>query len=331
MIKKIGNKGLLLILLMLLALFGLFRYISSKHSENTFQTALIPHIDTTRLTGMVIFAKKLDASPKGVRGHSLPPFVFDKRGKDWYVSQEGVTSRAAEHSAKYLISLIAAISPDRLGSNDPKDWKQFNVTDSLGTRVVFLYGKDTVADVIVGRFSYIPQEKKGISYLRLSGQKEVYAVEGFLSMNITEDFDAWRDKKIMPEEPGNWNKLTFIYPSDSGYVLLKDSNDSWKFGDGKKPDSLTTVKAVEEIANQNYGTFINKFDTNGKPVVFRLKIEGSGFNAVVLKAYVADTANKFAITSSINPGSYFSGKADFLNRIFRSRSSFYKKEEKKRK
>ncbi|HTA27491.1 MAG TPA: hypothetical protein VK809_06875, partial [Bacteroidia bacterium] len=66
MIKKLGNKGLLLILVALLAVFGIFRYISSRKSENTFQTTLIPKIDSTKLTGMVIFEKKLDNSPKGV-------------------------------------------------------------------------------------------------------------------------------------------------------------------------------------------------------------------------------------------------------------------------
>ncbi len=329
MIKKLGNKTLLLILLAALAVFGVFRYISSRKSENTFQTALVPKIDSTKLTGMVIFEKKLDNSPKGVHAEKELPYIFTKKGKDWFISQGDVTSRAEPRSAHYLISLVEGISPDRLGSNDPKDWKQFNVNDTLGTRVVFLYDKDTVVDVVVGRFSYIPEQKKAISYIRISGQKEVYAIDGFLTMNINNEFDNWRDKKVMPGESKEWNKLTFSYPADSGFVIQKDSNERWVFANGAIPDSLTAAKTIEDIANQNYGSFINKFDTNGKQALFSLKIEGKGFSPAIIKAYPADTANQYAITSSINPGSYFSGKGNAMfSKIFKGKSAFMKKEEK---
>jgi hypothetical protein len=329
MIKKLGNKTLLLILLAVLAVFGIFRYISSRKNENTFQTALIPKIDSARLNGIVIFSKKLDAGPKGVRGEKMRPYIFTRKGKTWYITQGDVTSRAEARSSNYLISQMEAISPDRLGSNDPKDWKQYNVNDSLGTRVVFLYDKDTVMDVVVGRFSYIPQQKQAISYVRISGQKEVYAIDGFLSMNINNEFDNWRDKRMMPDEHTNWKKLTLTYPADSGFVLTKDSNEKWMFGNSTMPDSLTTVKAIEDISNQNYGVFINKFDTNGKQPLFTLRIEGNSFNPALIKVYLADTSNVYAITSTVNPGSYFSGKGNALfSKIFRSKASFYKKEEK---
>ncbi len=332
MIKKLGNKTLLLILLVALAVFGILRYISSRKSENTFQTALIPKIDSAKLTGMVIFEKKLDNSPKGVRAQNELPYIFTKKGKDWYISQGDVTSRAEPRAAHYLISLVEGISPDRLGSNDPKDWKQFNVNDTLGTRVVFLYGKDTVVDVVVGRFSYIPEQKKAISYIRISGQKEVYAIDGFLTMNINNEFDNWRDKKVMPGEYANWRKLTCTYPADSGFVIQKDSGKSWVFGDNTMPDSLSAAKTIEDISNQNYGTFINKFDTNGKQALFTLKVEGKGFSPAIIKAYQADTANQYAITSSLNPGSYFSGKGNgMFSKIFRGKSAFKKKEDKAKK
>jgi hypothetical protein len=327
MIKKLGNTKLFLILIAVAAVFGIFRYISSKKNENTFQTALIPKIDSAKLNGIVIFPKKLESGPKGiVHADRLLPYVFTRKGKEWYVTQGDVASRAEPRSSHYLISQMEAISPDRLGSNDPKDWKQYNVTDSLGTRVVFLYDKDTVLDVIVGRFSYIPSQKQAISYLRIAGQKEVYAVDGFLSMNISEEFENWRDKKIMPGEGTNWKKLTFTYPADSGFVLKRDSGERWVFGDGSAPDSATTAKAIQDISGQNYGTFINKFDTNGKQPLFTLRVEGSDFAPTLIKAYPADTANIYAINSTLNPGSFFSGKGNGeFSKIFRSKSSFYPK------
>jgi hypothetical protein len=320
MIKKLGNKALLLILVLLLAVFAIARYISNKRGENTFQTSIVPKIDSARMNGMVIFQK---ATKKG----KPLPYIFTRKGKDWYVSQGNVVSRAEPRAARYMISQLETISPDRLASNDPKDWKDLCVNDSLGTRVVFLYDKDTAIDLIVGRFSYMPKEKKSMSCVRLSGHDEVYAVEGFLSMNITEDFDAWRDKKIMPGDYNTWNKLTFTYPHDSGFVLMNGKDDRWVFGDGSKPDSLAAVNLIKQISNQNYGSFVNNFDSSGKQPVFTLQIEGAGFGPIVIKAFPADTANIYAINSTINPGSFFSGKqGGLVNKIFPGKAAFFRKD-----
>ncbi|HTA28164.1 MAG TPA: hypothetical protein VK809_10265, partial [Bacteroidia bacterium] len=66
--------------------------------------------------------------------------------------------------------------------------------------------------------------------------------------------------------------------------------------------------------------------------LFSLKIEGSSFSPAIIKAYPADTANQYAITSSINPGTYFSGKGNAMfSKVFRGKSAFMKKEEKAKK
>ena len=318
MIKKLGNKSLLLILIVLLAIFGTARYFSTKNGENTFQTAIVPHIDSAKMNGMVIFQKP------DKKGKPLP-FIFTRKGKDWYVSQGTVSGRAEQRVANYMISQMEQIRPDRLASNDVKDWKQYDVNDSLGTRVVFLYDKDTALDVIVGRFSYIPQQKQSLSYVRISGQKEIYAVNGFLSMNITEDFNAWRDKKIMPGDYASWTRLTFTYPADSGFTITKDSNNQWSFSDGRKPDSASASNIIKSIANQNYGTFVDNFDSNGKQAICTLRVEGKNGTALI-KAYPADTANKYVINSSINPASFFSGtKSMLFSKVFPGKAGFFMK------
>lgn len=322
MIKKLGNKALLLILIVLLAVFGIVHYVSTRNGENTFKTAIIPHIDSARMNGMVIFQK---ATKKGIP----LPFVFNRKGKEWYISQGNVSGRAQLRSAQYMMSQLEHISPDRLASNSPDDWKEYNVTDSLGTRVVFLYDKDTALDVMVGRFSFIPQTRKAISYIRLAGQKEVYAIDGMLSMNITEEFNAWRDRKIIPDDYfASWDKLTFTYPDDSGYVLLKNTNSNrWVFNDGKAPDSLAASRILQDLSGQNFGTFVNNFDSTGKQPVFLLRIEGKSFGAVLVKAYLSDSASKYAITSSINSGAFISGAFNnMVSKIFPSKATFFRKD-----
>jgi hypothetical protein len=59
------------------------------------------------------------------------------------------------------------------------------------------------------------------------------------------------------------------------------------------------------------------------PLKFSLRIEGKNFQPVELKAYEADAANRYAITSNMNPDGKFSGlKGDLAKRIFVGKDNF---------
>jgi hypothetical protein len=313
MSKKIGNKELAIILIALLAIYGISRYIAKRKGENTFHTSAIPTIDSAKVSTVYIFSKLK-------KDH---PIILEKKNNTWTVTQDGFTANADQASPKYMIQQLKMISPDRLASNDVKQWSDFQVTDTTGTRIVALNGKDTLIDVIVGKFGFMPEQRKGISYVRINHQVEVYGVEGFLSMNISQDFDSWRDRKIIPMDYRSWTKLTFTYPADSGFSVSQDVNAYWAYADDSRTDSVGADDVVKSIAQQNYGSFVNKFDTNAQPAQFSLKIDMKG-GSVLVKAYpAADTVNKYIITSSMQPGAYFSGaKSSLFSKIFVAKKAF---------
>ncbi|HTB08137.1 MAG TPA: DUF4340 domain-containing protein [Bacteroidia bacterium] len=309
MIKKFSNGQLALILGILLVAFAISRYVSNKNGGNTFHTALIPKIDSAKINGMLVYPK--------TKGSKL--ISFKKVNNVWMVSEGDVTSRADQKAEGYIIKQLQQISPDRLAANDEQHWKDFDVTDSSGTRLVLLTDKDTVVDVMVGRFNYLPNERKGMTSVRLRNQKEVYGVEGFLAMNIAEDFKSWRDRSLVTGDKTTWGKLTFMYP-DSGYIVAADKTD-W-IVDGKKPDSLATMTLLTTLSQQNYGTFVNKFDTNATKPIYSLKIESATTGNIVLNAYQHDSS--YVVTSSINPGAYMNGTVGGLfKNIFISKSVFF--------
>ena len=134
-------------------------------------------------------------------------------------------------------------------------------------------------------------------------------------------------RKLCPADYATWNKLTFTYPNDSGFILNTGKDYAWAFGDGTKPDSLAAVNLIKTISEQNYGSFVNNYDSSGKQPVFMLRIEGSGFSPVVIKAFPADTANKYAISSTLNPGTFISGsKGGLLDKIFPGKKAFFRKD-----
>jgi hypothetical protein len=320
MLKKISNTQLIYILLLLCA-FALVRYLyNKKKGENTFQTAIIPKIDTNKVTDMLIYTTQ----KKG------EPLHFTKSGKNWLITQSGYTTLAEDRSEKYAIEQIQQISPDRLATNDPAQWKDFNVVDTMGSRLILLNHKDTIIDIIVGKFGFDREAKQGISYMRLHGQKEVYGVSGFLAMNITQEGDSWRNRKTIYNNPAELNRVMFTYPGDSSFAVQKDSTGRWHFVDGGKCDSIGSVATITGITQQNYGTFVYKFDTNSAKPVYTLQVEGNGLNPVIIKAYVADTANKYVITSTMNPGAYFSGKGEMFSKLFPGKKSFLHHQEPKK-
>jgi len=312
MFKKVNNKQLLLILIVLIGIYAIGSYIKKKRNEDTFHTNIIPKLDTNRVNCMFIY-------PKGAK----TPIRFDLKGNTWMVSQDGITSRAEQRSEHYVIQQLQQISPDRLATNDRQKWKDYDATDSTGTRVVLLYGKDTALDVLVGRFSYVAAQKMALSAVRLNGQKEVYSVEGFLSMNITNEFNAWRDKVIIPMEYKGWTKLNYTY-TDSSFSAATDASGGWLV-DGNKPDSLAAIGIINRLTQQNYGQFVNKFDTNAVKPIAELTIADNTHAIVTLKAYPADSLNKYVITSTMNPGAYMSGaRGGMFDNIFVSKKTFFK-------
>jgi len=313
MIKKLTNKQLLLILVVLIGIYAIGTYIKNKRGENTFHTNIIPKIDTNAVNGFYIYPKI----------QKTKPIRFDLKGKTWMVSSGGVTSRAEKKSESYIINLIKGITPDHLATNDPAHWKDYDVTDSSGTRVVLLHDKDTLIDILVGRFSYNNQLRKAMSCVRLHGQNEVYYVDGFLTMNVANDFTSWRDRQLLDGDETMWNKLTYIYPADSGFIVSKDAQGNW-IVNNEKPDSIGIHDLLKKLAQQNYGGFVDKFDTNASQAVFQLQVMSDKLSPFVVKAYAADSTNGYVITSSLNPGAYMSGKNNGLfNNIFLSKSAFF--------
>jgi hypothetical protein len=315
MIKKLNNKQLLLILLALGSIYGITMFIRNKKGENTFHTNIIPKIDTTKLNTMYIY-------PKLKQGK---PIRFDLKGKTWMVSSGGITSRAEERAQHYIIQLIEGITPDHLATNDPAQWKDYDVTDSSGTRIVLLNNADTLIDLLVGRFSYNQQLRKAMSCVRLHNQNEVYSVDGFLTMNVANDFVSWRDRQLISGEPQAWTKLTYSSHGDSGFTVTHDLMTGWQV-DGKKPDSITTAQLLLKLSQQNYGAFVDGFDTNKMLAAYSLKIEGTNVPTFIVKAYPsADSASQYVITSTLNHGAYMNGKNQGLfNNIFPGKDAFFK-------
>ncbi len=311
MFKKLNLTTLIITFVILLALVLLSQMINRHKGERNFKSQLFK-VDTAKISSIAIKTKT-----------SKQELTLVKKGKNWTISAKGKTYQVDPGTVKSMIAEIGTLRAQREVAVDPSEWSNFDVTDSVSTHVKVKQGGKTVADFLVGKFSYNQYPQRFTTYLRLEHENEVYATEGFLSMTFSKGLNDLRIKTLVGVPSGQITRLKFTYPADSSFELLKDKK-GWKIN-GMDADSGKVASYVNNLSYMNGNEFIGDEVKSGTQV-YSLKIEGNNFNPIEIKAFSADTAFHCIIASSVNPDARFSGiSSDIANRIFTGKKQFEKK------
>jgi hypothetical protein len=307
MYRKINIKLLAVIFVVLLVVAVLVELVDISKGSRTFKQDLVK-VNADEVTSIEVDAKS--AGGKTV--------VLKKENDVWQVEANGKIYRADQSVAGSMISQLNGMKPKSLAATDKERWKEFEVTDSLGTRVKLFKGSDLLADVIFGKFSY-SQPQTMTSYVRLAGDNEVYGVDGMMGMSFNRRVDSFRDRTLLNSTSTNWNRLTFSYPADSSFTLEK-INDKWMIGN-EAADSVSVAKYFQSITRLND----SKFEENnpiGQPT-HRLKIEGNNnMGTVEITGFYSD-ADHFVLGTNQNEGTYFNDPETAL-KIFIAKGTLFK-------
>jgi len=292
MFRKVNIKILAAIFIALLAIVVLVEVIDSRKGNRTFKSDLVEVI-TEDITSIELY-------PKAANGNLIKLF---RENDKWKVESEGKTYNADQSAAGNMISQLNNMTPKSVAATSKDRWEQFEVTDSLGTRIKLFQGTDVVADLVIGKFSF-SQPRNMTSYVRLTDEKEVYGVEGMLGMSFNRNLNSFRDRTIIKSNKSDWTKLTFSYPADSSFVLEKIGN-KWMVGE-METDSASVVDYFNSISNLTDGSFADE-----KPVIaptHHLTIEGNNMmQKVEISGYYSDDEN-FVLETNQNPEAYFNSK-----------------------
>lgn len=298
---KFKNRNLLITLLVLVAIFVVTRVTSVKRAERTLKADIV-QIDTSQVSAMLLY-------PRSERGIGLE---FTKTAGSWKVAREGLTAAADLRSVNSTLAELLALKTEQLVARSRENWPDYQVDDSLGTRVIVKEGNKTTLDLVVGRFQYQPPPQNnydpygqnrgtGSSYVRLTGENEVYSVEGFLAMSINQPFNGWRDKSIARIKTSQLSRIIFDYPADSGFVAEK-SGAGWLVA-GILADSSSMAGYVNGLSWKSHSDFADGFQPGSDPD-YQVSYEGDNMQPQILKAYAMGD-DEMVLNSSINPGSWF--------------------------
>ena len=323
MLKKLNTKKLLLIFVALILIVALTKIFDDKKGGRTFKEELV-NIDTSLVNVILLY-------PSAEQHKEIK---LTKSGEDYWTAQkENISSEADTNYVMNVLASFVLLKPQRLAATEESRWKDYNVDDSLGTRVKLLSGEKTLLDIVVGKFSYNQMSRSGISYVRLYDDEDVYAVDGFLPMTVNQQFNEWRNKNILKGNKSDWNKISFSYPDSSFVLKMEDgrwtAKVQWTFERaGGLEDSIATDSAkieqyLNELSSLSNSSFVDDYKPNSSPLIW-ITIEGNNMaSPITIKAFPADSVNQFIINSSFNSAAYFSaGKGNLSERIFKGKQNF---------
>lgn len=309
---NISSKTLGIVFFLLLVAAAVFVYIDSTTEERSFEKDIV-RIDTSKVTQILLYPKS--ANHKEVK-------LF-KEGNYWNIQLDNKNNVSADESkVKDLLNQLLRLKVSSLAAQDESKWSEFQV-DSTGTRVKIFEGNKNTLDLIIGKFSF-RQPRTMVSFVRVKGDKNVYEVENFMDFSFNRSANDFRVNSILKDDYSNWKRLTFSYPADSSFQLVKDSANYWTIN-YVKTDSASTHDFLQSLSNLTSNDFADKPEQTllHKPK-YSLTIESSAFGSIVVSAY--EDSSQLIIHSTLNPESYFNGNTNMLwQKIFVGRNKFFKK------
>ena len=326
MLSKFLNTKTLIILLVVLG--GIFAITKLTEKEDrTFKSELVT-IDTAKVTRMVIIPKV------GSDGQEV---TFTRSGDTWKLESGGKSYTPDENSIRNILTEITRMRTERVAAIDESKWAEFEVTDSTASRIKLFDGKDVLADLYLGKFSYTQtpqtnpmqrQQTRMFTHVRPYGDKTVYVVEGFIKMNVQPNVNTYRAKTLCAMNKEDITRISFNYPEEQ--FTLENQGGKW-FVNGLEADSTKTARYLMKYVRLTNNSYVDDTVTASPQPSHTVLVEGNNTQPVELRAYpCADSTHQYLITSSLIPDARFSGyKSRLFDKIFVPREEFFdaKKEE----
>lgn len=292
MYKKLNFKTLVIVVIALAAIIALTTIYDSIKGERSFKEQIVD-IDSAAIDHIFIVPSKTTSN------------IELSRSQGWQVKINDKFFPADEKEIARMLQQLIALKPERLAGSSEESWKKYEVTDSLASRVILKKGDKTQADVLIGKFSYQQATRKMTTYVRIFGEKQVFAVEGFLAMTFNRGSDSFRSTVLINGTPDQWTKLSFNYRSGKSFVLSKDNN-KWLLND-MPADSAKVAQYLNGMRYSKGTSFIDSIDA---AVMMnpecKLTVEGNNISPFELSYYNISGVN--VINSSANPQSFFNAE-----------------------
>lgn len=291
-----GNKITLLlaVLAVLIGVFFVLKFTGGNERSKSFRETLV-ELDTAKVTKIEI------QSPEDTT-------VLERKNGQWTVNGEKPGDDATVHG---LLNNLGQIEPSRLASRSEEAWKDFQVDEESGTRVVVYESGDKALDIILGRFG-VEGQRSFYSYVRLTEESDVYVANNFMKMSIGTGGEDYRNDDVLKIKRDSVKSVAFNY-TDSAFTLTKQT-EGWMIDGQEEADST----AVAKYLNGLQFLTSRKFGENENAVELYDVAISTGEATHVLKGY-----SNSGVSSSYNREEYWKDES-LADKIFKGKSEFVK-------
>ncbi len=305
MFRKINLKTIIILFVVLLAIVIITTITGSMKGNRSFKGNLTG-FNADQIDKIVI-------SPKVMNGKKIE---ISKNNDRWELLADGRKFNADQRLAESLVNELDQIKPKSVASTKKERWADYQVTDSLGTRVQLYSGNTVLEDIYLGKFSF--SGGGATSYVRLANDKTTYGIAGSQSSMANRNADGFKDKTVINSEKEEWDKITFSYPGDSSFFIGKQG-DKWNIGD-IETDSVKIAGFLSSLSTVNHYKLASTEPSENPQ--YSVKIEGKKLTAPIeVNGYRQN--DLFIVSTSQNPGIFFEGK-DLMKKLYPSKSRFAK-------
>lgn len=315
MFNKLSTKTLLITFFVLLVLVLAFVIFEPNQGESNFNSKIV-NIDTAKVTSISIY-------PQSTHHQEVKLY---KEGRDWYVKlKNNKNALVPDTKIKSLIGQLIAIKPKSVAAQSENKWAEYKV-DSNATNVKVFEGNKNTLDLHIGKFAF-QRPRTMLSYIRVNNDENVYQVEGMLSMAFNQNWNYFRDNSLLNGDFTDWDTLSFQYPSDSSFTLVK-KNKHW-FLNGSKTDSAASASFLRNLRYSRSTDFVDNFDQSIlTDPVYTLDIKSK---SVPVRIQAFKNGTDLLIHSNGNPQSYFNGsKGKLWQKIFIGKEKLFPKKKSKK-
>ncbi len=262
---------------------------SGKPAE--FDTALI-QIDKAEITSIEIYP------------HSGPSYVIHKMDPNWIVSNGNVSVQAEANRLYSVLNQIDTIKTFRKVADGPSEWENYGLRENQASRIKIYANNKVLEDFFIGRTDFDTKLNKSIAYVRIAGQNEIFAVNGFLPFQLEKHFNEYRNSNLFSNDVNYAIPDQIIYQSLDTLIHL-DLNQNMGFS----VDSLKFSNYWQQLLASKGRLFADDFDELSAEKYFhqRLTLSYNGSaDSILLSCYRDSTRHiPFLIHSTHNSRSFF--------------------------
>lgn len=228
----------------------------------------------------------------------------------WVLKKDnGETYSATSSSLAPLLEAARGIKTQQLVSRSPEKHMEYELDDKSGKKLECYSKGKLLGAIYAGRFNFDQTKRTAKTYVRESGDSDIYSTEGFLAMSLDRKPDDFRIKELLPGlKTKDLNKI-ILEEGSASQTIEKSLDGNWLGGQSKPLDSLSIANYITSLGTARGLQFLHRDSISGslhsKLMMYTTKGE---YNVEIYK----NEGGSFTISNRNNPDQSFSSDSTNL-------------------